>query len=114
MLYAMKKNLRNLRQFQFWTSLADSSKLPRILQWELEQELASVTGTRVLFKAKIYFKGPLMQKGTQGAFLFVLPQEAELLGAQYRKTFFEAVNTTTYIQNFLLTSVERVASWAYV
>lgn len=51
-----------------------------------------------------------MQKGTQGAFLFVLLQEAELLGAQYRKTFFEAVNTTTYIQNFLLTSVERVAS----
>ena len=55
-----------------------------------------------------------MQKGTQGAFLFVLLQEAELFGAQYRKTFFEAVNTTTYIQNFLLTSVERVASWAYV
>jgi hypothetical protein len=40
----------------------------------------------------------------------VLQQEARLFGAQYRKTFFEAVNTTTYVQNFLLTSVERVAS----
>lgn len=35
---------------------------------------------------------------------------ASLLGAQYRETFFEAVNTTTYVQHFLLTSVERVAS----
>jgi hypothetical protein len=33
-----------------------------------------------------------------------------LFGAQYCETFFEAVNTTTYVQNFLLTSVERVAS----
>ncbi len=40
----------------------------------------------------------------------VLQREAGLFGAQYRKTFFEAVNTTTYVQNFLLTSVERVAS----
>ena len=64
----------------------------------------------MLFKAKLYFTGPLMQKGTQGAFLTVLQREAGLFGAQYRKTFFEAVNTTTYIQNFLLTSVERVAS----
>ena len=54
--------------------------------------------------------GSECKKGTQGAFLTVLRREAGLFGAQYRKTFFEAVNTTTYIQNFLLTSVERVAS----
>lgn len=48
-------------------------------------------------------------KAPEGAFI-VLEPVARLLGAQYCKTFFEAVNTTTYVQHFLLTSIERVAS----
>ena len=41
--------------------------------------------------------------------LFASTQQG-LFCAQNCETFFEAVNTTTNVQHFLLTSVERVAS----
>ena len=91
--YALKIISINYGRFQFWT--------------ELEQkDTAALLATSHPKKCG----EPRMQKRHPRCLFNCLTTEAGLFGAQYCKTFFEAVNTTTYVQNFLLTSVERVAS----